>query len=783
MQADLQQFMILKRAVLENEFSKMNAMQREAVFHVNGPLLILAGAGSGKTTVLINRIAYLVDFGNSYFSEEIPFCGLEEANRFLEAYLNGQTEDRDYLRQILADQPPKPWNILAITFTNKAANEIKERLTARLGELGRDVQAGTFHSICVRMLRKDIERLGYKSSFTIYDTSDSERVMKDCLSELNMSEKVYPPKQMLHAISRCKNQLQTPQNRQAAAGNDFRKGEIAKVYARYQAKLKAANAVDFDDIIMLTVTLLEEYPDVLEYYARRWRYIMVDEYQDTNVAQYRLVSLLSGMHRNLCVVGDDDQSIYKFRGATIENILRFEGQFKHAAVVRLEQNYRSTQNILNAANAVISHNTERKGKNLWTENGEGSKVQILRLANETDEAEYIANTIAGHIKEGWRYSDHAILYRMNAQSASIERYFVRMGLPYRIVGGTKFFDRKEIKDITAYMNFINNDADPVRLRRIINEPKRGIGAATLDHVLEIAQAQGISPFAVLQESDTYLALQKKSGALRDFAALIDGLKDTAQTQPLDLFFDELTEKTGYLESLRALGPEGENRIENVHELKSMILKYMEENEEPSLAGFLEEIALYTDLDDLNSNEDNVILMTMHAAKGLEFPCVFLVGMEEGVFPSAQSAFEPGQLEEERRLAYVGITRAKKELNITTAQSRMLYGQTKNNPPSRFIKEIPDAFRTFEDRTVHAYFSQASSAKAAPPISVSNVGTAKKMEQAVIDYTVGDSVLHPTFGVGIVTNMTRMANDVLVEIAFEKAGTKKVMANFAKLKKA
>ncbi len=776
-------FMALKRAVLEREFGRMNEMQRKAVFTTQGPLLILAGAGSGKTTVLVNRIAYLLSYGNAYLDETVPgYIGEREID-FLKKFVeNPSDEDREAIRGILAVHPPRPWNILAITFTNKAAGELKERLAAMLGaEEGGEVNAGTFHSICVRILRRNIDRLGYTSNFTIYDSDDSIRVVKDSMADLGVSDKMFPPKAVLSEISHSKDKMLSPKDYIQTAGNDYRLSVIGKLYQRYQERLKAANALDFDDLIVLTVTLLDTYDDVLEYYQNRFRYILVDEYQDTNHAQYRLVSLLAQSHQNLCVVGDDDQSIYRFRGATIENILSFEKQFRNAVVIRLEQNYRSTQNILDAANAVIANNRERKGKNLWTQNGDGEKIIVRRTSDESAEAEFVASSVVENVKRGRKYSDHAVLYRMNAQSNSLERYFIRSNIPYRIIGGHKFFERKEIKDILAYLNVINNPSDSVRLKRIINEPKRGIGTATVATAEQIAEGEGVPLFDVLKEADTYPALARKAAPLKAFTAMIDDLAFTAEQEDLEFLLDELLEKTGYLAMLRADGPEGEVRIENIEELKSNMRNYEEENEENSLAGFLEEVALYTDLDNLNQSDDAVVMMTMHSAKGLEFPYVYIVGMEEGIFPSRNIMNFPDELEEERRLAYVGITRAKEQLYLLGAASRMLFGSTTRNRPSRFLDEIPKDLTDYKDMTVSAYSYQPQ-AKRPSPFSVEPVGRAVKAEPSAIDFKVGDTVSHRVFGSGMVVSMTPMANDMLVEVIFEKVGTKRIMANFARLKK-
>lgn len=785
MQITKQEIISLKQKILDQRFKRMNPMQKQAVFQTKGPVLILAGAGSGKTTVLVNRIAYMINFGDAYLDDSKPTFLSDEGYAFLKEIENQSEYDLDRLKEILEVDPINPWNILAITFTNKAANELKERLKQMLGDAATYINAGTFHSICVRILRREIEALGYSRSFTIYDTDDSLRVIKDCLSDLSLDDKIYPPKSLLGTIGRIKDSMQSPEDFLKEHEDDFRMKAIGNVYALYQRKLKASNALDFDDIINLTVRLFQENEDVLNHYQNLYKYILVDEYQDTNHAQYQLVSLLSAKHKNLCVVGDDDQSIYKFRGATIENILSFEHEFQGAKVIRLEQNYRSTQNILDAANEVIKNNTSRKGKNLWTENGAGEKLTHYRAQDEVGEALFIVKQIENNIQQGMRFSDHAILYRTNAQSATIERQLVRAGIPYKIVGGHKFFDRKEIKDVLAYFQVINNPNDSLRLKRIINEPKRGIGETTVNHVEAIAAQLGVSMLDVMKEAKEYNALSKKSMSLIQFATMIDELADLALTLPLDDLLDELLERTKYLEYLKAQGVEGESRIENIEELKTNLVKYEEENEEATLSGFLEEVALYTDLDSVNSSDDNVILMTMHSAKGLEFKTVFIAGMEEGLFPSYLSFNNPEELEEERRLAYVAITRAKEKLYLINSAQRMLFGRTNRNLPSQFLKEIPQELVEVIDDTVKSYGFAPKPERPKPtykPEIEGIVGMKKPVEQAVVSYGVGDYVEHKMFGRGQVISMTKMSNDTLVEVKFDKVGVKKIMANFAKLTK-
>lgn len=761
-------------------------MQRQAVFTIDGSVLILAGAGSGKTTVIINRIANMVQFGDAYTSEHMPERITEDDVDFLEEYARGENWEMERAFSLIKNRTVNPWNILAITFTNKAAGELRERLAAMLGSVAADINASTFHSCCVRILRREIEQLGgYSSKFAIYDMDDCVRLVKGALKELSLEEKRFPPKGILAAIGRAKDDLKTPAEFAATVGDDYRLQVVSKVYEIYQRQLAAANAVDFDDIIMLTVRLFRQFPETLEHYRNRYRYVMVDEYQDTNRAQFELVRLLASQSGNLCVVGDDDQSIYKFRGATIENILQFEDTFPGAKVFRLEQNYRSTGTILDAANAVIEYNTERKGKRLWTQNDSGVKIQVHRAADEGEEARFVADTISENVKNGSRFSDHVVLYRMNAQSNMIERGLVKYGIPYRIIGGLRFYERKEIKDIISYLSVINNQNDTLRLRRIINEPKRKIGESTVAAALEIAAGTELPVFELLETADQYATLGRKAVDLMAFASMMRRLINMTGTCPLDELLDALLEDSGYLKMLQAEGFEGQTRIENVDELKTSMKRYEEENDDPSLSGFLEEIALYTDLDKYDPDMDAVVMMTMHSAKGLEFDNVFIVGMEEGIFPGMQSMYEPAQIEEERRLAYVSITRAKKRLYISTAAQRMMFGQTMRNRPSRYLSEIPAELCEIEDTTVIRR-QQIQSEPRKPRISAANktvgVGITPKPSSDDCSLKAGDSVSHKVFGAGMVLSVTPMGNDHLVEIAFESVGTKKVMAKFARLRK-
>lgn len=782
-----QRFLTVRRRIIDDFFKRMNPMQRQAVYSMDGPVLILAGAGSGKTTVLINRIANMIQFGDAYNNEEIPE-GLTTADvDFLEAYAEGENWEMERAFKLIRHRWVMPWNILAITFTNKAAGELRERLSAMLGGMGADVNASTFHSCCARILRREIGVLGYDRSFTIYDTEDSLRVIRGILRELRIDDKQVTPKSVLAAMGRAKDNLLTPQAYAAAAGEDFFLDISAKVYAKYQKQLKSANAVDFDDIIMLTVQIFQQFPEVLDHYRSRFRYIMVDEYQDTNKAQFELVRLLSAESKNLCVVGDDDQSIYKFRGATIENILQFEDTYPGTMVIRLEQNYRSTGTILDVANEVIKNNKTRKGKTLWTENGEGDKVQVYRATDEHSETRYICGKIAEHVENGGTYGEQVVLYRMNAQAQVLEQGMVKAGIPYRVIGGLRFYDRKEIRDIVAYLSVLNNRNDTLRLRRIINEPKRKIGDSTVAAVQEIADGLGESVFTILETADQYAALGRKSADLMAFARMMNGVADLEGKIPLDELLDKLLDDTGYMDMLRGEGIEGLTRMENIFELKSTMKHYEEETEESSLAGFLEEISLYTDIDRYDAGADAVVLMTMHAAKGLEFDTVYIAGMEDGIFPGVQSIYNEELLEEERRLAYVSITRAKKRLYITNAAQRMMFGQTMRNRPSLFLKEIPQELYEFEDGTVSRRVDPAQIPAKRQKYTEHgrDYGVGKSVysdDYSGVRFRPGDAVFHKTFGDGMIVSSTQMGKDQLLEIAFDSIGTKKLMATFARLTK-
>jgi len=796
---NIDQFNEYKREALQKRFASLNPQQREAVFCIKGPLLILAGAGSGKTTVLINRIAYLLKFGNAFHSEKVPEDLSPDDLAFLEhCAKNGVASvDDERFSKLIAVDVPTPWSILAITFTNKAAQELRDRLERAVGAQAESILASTFHSACVRFLRRDIDKIGMSGNFTIYDTDDSTRMVKQIIGDLSVDDRNFAPKTVRNNISAAKNDFILPDDYARSAGGDYYKSVVSKIYYEYQKRLKDNNALDFDDILLHTVKLFEENPDVLEHYQNKFRYIFVDEYQDTNMVQYRLVSLLAQKHGNLCVVGDDDQSIYKFRGATIENILSFEQNFPNATVIRLEQNYRSTANILDSANAVIAKNTSRKGKTLWTAGGKGDKVLQKCCADERAEANFIATEIQNAVKTGSSYSDFAILYRVNAVSVTLERALVGRGIPYRVFGGLRFYDHKEIKDMLAYLALINNSADELRLRRIINEPKRGIGDGTLDTVKTIAGEQNLSMMDVIFTADQYAALSARVKPLTAFGKMIAGLRGMLESgSSIADVYSELLEQSGYLTMLEAGGFTEQGRIENVTELLSQIKKYEQSAAEPSLDGFLEDCALMTDFDNYDESADAVILMTVHGAKGLEFDTVFVAACEENVFPSYLSLFEQSEIEEERRLAYVAFTRAKRRLILTHCTTRLLYGSTSRNKLSRFAEDIPEEFKivskpqidipsggyvNFSKRPQRSGSYQTSGqpnasrpAPYAPPTPRPSTGSAQK-------FTVGQRVTHPSFGPGMITKVSPMGGDTLLEIAFDTSGTKRIMANFARLK--
>ena len=787
-----QDFLNLRKQVIKKDFGTMNDMQFRAVTKVDGPVLVLAGAGSGKTTVLVNRIACIVRYGNAYNSDEV--FNLSESDICdAKNYLNGDNTAPD--GSAFSVCAAKPWEILAITFTNKAAGELKERIALKLGDDARDIWAGTFHSICGKILRRFADRIDYTSHFTIYDTDDQKKIMKEIMSDYRVDEKFLPIKFVLSQISSAKDKLITPQEYlDTVAGGDERLKKVAQLYNFYTQRMQDNNAMDFDDMIFNTVRLLKENSDILEYYSNKFRYIMVDEYQDTNHAQYMLIKLFATIHNNICVVGDDDQSIYKFRGATIENILNFENNYKNATVIRLEQNYRSTTTILDAANAVISHNAGRKGKTLWTNNGCGEKIKVLSCQNEQDEARNVAEEILESVKSGNKFSDNVILYRMNAQSRSFENVFVRSGIPYRVIGGLKFYDRKEIKDILAYLNVINNPYDDMRLKRIINEPKRGIGQTTVAKASEISAQTGNSLYDIFKNADEYADISRSANKLQGFISIMDSLSQLAQEATLGELLEAVLDKTGYRSALELAGAQEIERLDNLRELASSILEYEHENEEPTLSGFLEDVALITDLDNFDTEADTVVMMTVHSAKGLEFDNVYIVGMEEGIFPGNQSIYSgEAEIEEERRLAYVAITRAKKQLCISTAYTRMLFGMTSRNLPSRFLREIPEqlckkigmSYGTNSFQGERSFYNDDISYSRTKNIQSkpfnSSYNSAATSKTAATKYSVGQQVEHSTFGIGLIVNVTSMGQDTLLEIAFDTVGTKKLMANFAKLR--
>ncbi|MDY6016918.1 MAG: 3'-5' exonuclease [Oscillospiraceae bacterium] len=787
------EFLSLRKAIIERDFQSLNDMQKKAVLSTEGPLLVLAGAGSGKTTVLVNRIANIIKYGKAYYSEDCEGECTPGDLALMRAAANGECEDFFDIEYLLKVDAARPWEILAITFTNKAAGELKERLEKMLGEQARDIWASTFHSACVRILRKNADYIGYSSNFTIYDTDDSKRVIKDCLKQIGMSDSVLPPKTVLSVISNSKDMLISPEEYIRQNFADIRKRNIGTVYEAYQKRLKAADAMDFDDIIVNTVRLLQNNPDVLDYYQHKFKYIMVDEYQDTNHAQYLLTSLLAGGYKNICVVGDDDQSIYKFRGATIENILSFEHQYKNAKAIRLEQNYRSTQNILDAANSIISNNVNRKGKKLWTDNGKGNLICYHTADTDRDEGRFVAEKILDGIRNGRKYSDFAILYRMNSQSNLIEQSFVRMGIPYALLGGHKFYDRKEIKDALAYLSVIANPDDSVRLQRIINVPKRGIGDSSVGAALEIADGLGISLFEVIKTADQFPRLSRCAKKMTEFAEMIEEFIYDADNLELSQLFNKVILSTGYTASLNLEPETKEERMANLEELSNNLLRFSRENEDATLNDFLQEVALMTDIDNYNSDSDAVVMMTIHSAKGLEFPVVFLVGLEESIFPSELSAMSgESEIEEERRLAYVAVTRAKKQLYISRARSRMLFGSTRYNQPSRFIREIPESLLEESGDSFASPFSSGSrnapmfrtQRSTAQPVSrgFSSAPTVSAPKINSETFNVGDTVNHRTYGQGVVISAKPMGNDTLLEIAFTSAGTKKIMANYAKVEK-
>ena len=808
----------------------MNEKQREAVFTVNSPLLVLAGAGSGKTTVLVKRVVFIIKYGNAYYTDFVPEYVDEEYLREIEYAL--KSTDDSLAEEMLSDfayNPCQPYRILAITFTNKAANEIKDRLVKALDDesVASDIWAGTFHSICMRILRANCERIGYRSGFSIYDADDTKKAVSNAMKRCNLDEKQFPIKTVMAAISRAKDRLLTPDQYASEVNGDFRLSRIARVYAEYQKTMYESNVMDFDDIIMNTVRLFRNEPEILAYFQKKFRYVCVDEYQDTNEAQFVLTSLLAGGFRNIMVVGDDDQSIYRFRGATIGNILNFDKTFDDAKVIKLEQNYRSTSTILNAANAVIANNKGRKGKTLWTDGDVGEKITLRRLEDQNIEAKEIVDIVNDAVAHnGCSYRDFAVLYRTNAQSNSIERAFAKSAVPYRMLGGVRFSDRKEIRDAVAYLQLIANHSDRERLLRIINEPKRKIGDRTIEAISMIAAEQNCSMFEVIERASQFTALSRSAATLEAFAELINKLTVMSKTLSLTDLFDAVLDMSGYRAMLEAAGEEEKDRLDNLDEFKSSIQEYINNYEEPTLVGFLEENALVADVDRYDDTADAVVLMTIHSAKGLEFPIVILPGFEDGIFPGMQTMVgSDDDMEEERRLAYVAITRAKKQVYILHTRSRLLYGQTQYNPVSRFVKEIPSQFVEEEDKSQGAIytrdigqrnsdngysfggnlmyggynrpqkpntyiFESYSSHKSEANKPARSVTTAKPNEKAIFSksaesgttFAPGDRVRHLTFGDGEVLSVRPMGADVLYEVMFDKVGTKKLMGTYAKLKK-
>ena len=814
-------FVKARRAAIARDFMRLNPEQRQAVLATQGPVLLLAGAGSGKTTVLISRIANLMRYGNGSDSPVVPAHVTEDDLLFLEEYAANGKGDKLRQESLCTLDPAVPWSILAITFTNKAAGELKERLSLMLGPSAEDVWASTFHSACVRILRRDIEKLGFAKSFTIYDTDDSLRVIKEILKAQGLDDKQFPPRSILSIISKAKDEMKLADQflAESEKAGDFRMIKIAKVYAEYQRRLWDANALDFDDIILHTVRLLLQDEDVRRYYQKKFRYVLIDEYQDTNNLQYLLASTLAGGYENFCVVGDDDQSIYRFRGATIENILSFEKQYPACRVIRLEENYRSTGHILESANAVIRNNYGRKGKNLWTKAGEGEKLRLHTAMNEHDEANYVAARVMDGYSQGRRWKDYAVLYRMNAQSQQMETAFKRNGIPYRIIGGTRFFDRAEVKDMIAYLAVLNNPEDDLRLTRIINNPPRGIGAKTVETAAAIALQENQSIDFVIRNARAYPELAKSAAKLKVFTDLMDELKGLLNELSLDAFYEELMIRTGYAAMLETKNTvEDRTRLENVRELLTSINGYLENmGEDANLAGFLDEIALYTDLDNHDPDQDCVVMMTMHAAKGLEFPVVFVVGAEEGIFPGMRAIGEQEEMEEERRLCYVAMTRAREQLYLTCANQRMLFGRTSANRPSRFTREIPEehlvrsgrsgfdsfnqdtdwsgvssrtsgyegygraaqspqpSYGGFERAMQYAAARSQSTAKRAATGSSAGIGNTATFAP---DFRKGDMVVHKAFGEGMILSLQKMGGEALVEIAFDNAGTKRLMLKSA-----
>ncbi len=796
-----EKYLTLKRALFDKCYANLNAEQRKAVYTVNNPLLVLAGAGSGKTTVLVRRIVFIIKYGDAYFNNFVPdFVDDTYIKEMEEALSSGSTTLAESMLPDFAHNPTPPYRVLAITFTNKAANEIKARLSQAFDNdqsYANDIWAGTFHSICMRILRVNFDRLGYKPQFSIYDADDTKKAVASAMKACNIDEKSFPLKSVIAEIGRAKDNLMTPEMYALENDGDFRKSKIARIYSAYQKQLKESNAMDFDDIIMNTVTLLRENEDIRDYYSRKFKYVCIDEYQDTNHAQFVLTSMLASGFRNIMVDGDDDQSIYKFRGATITNILEFDKTYSDATVIKLEQNYRSTSTILDAANAVIAHNTGRKGKELWTKGETGKKITLRKLEDQNSEARTIVETIYKAVRDGRSYKDFAVLYRTNAQSSGIERALAKSAIPYRMLGGTRFSDRKEIRDVVAYLQLIQNHSDRERLLRIINEPRRKIGNITLDAVSRIAFENNCSMFEVIENASKYTALSRSAIALESFAALINRLTEIANTVSLPDLFDAVLEMSGYRQMLIDAGEEEKDRLDNLDEFKSSIIEYVTGTDNPTLMGFLEENALVADVDRYDDSADAVVLMTIHSAKGLEFPIVILPGMEDGIFPGMQNIVGSTEdMEEERRLAYVALTRAKEQIYIFHTGTRLLYGQTQHNPISRFVSEIPEkliekkgyeSYYTPPTQSAKVYYQDTSYSIKQPayksePISIGKPYNTPRKSASGELFAAGDRVRHMTFGDGEIISVKPMGADTLYEVVFDNVGTKKLMATYAKLKK-
>lgn len=832
------EFIQLRKRLLENEYRRLNAPQKQAVFHINGPLLVLAGAGSGKTSVLVNRIAYMIKYGNAYHSDYVPKNLTEDNLRIMRELAEGcgalgeccgsRPEGCEALPErvleLLRERPVHPASILAITFTNKAAREMKQRLEASVGEAVGAAWVSTFHAACVRILRRDIERLGFSRSFVIYDTSDQQTLIKDCIKELNLNDKNFPVREVLSHIGKAKDELIEPGRYTNMYGSDYRLGKIARIYELYQRKLKNNNALDFDDIIMMTIKLFVDYPEVLDIYRRKFKYILVDEYQDTNKAQYTLISLLAEYYRNLCVVGDDDQSIYGWRGADITNILDFEKEFKDSAVVKLEQNYRSTKTILDAANHVIKNNAGRKSKSLWTENEQGDVIQLYEAENERGEAAFIAAEIE-RIKdsEGRSNNDFAVLYRINAQSRALEDALMKAGIPYRIYGGLRFYDRKEIKDIIAYLRLVQNPTDDIALKRIINVPRRGIGNTTLETAEAIAVGRGASIFSIISSAFEIPELKRAAAKLMDFVSMINGFKAKAEELSVSELIGTVIEQSGILQELKAEDTiEAQSRIENIKELISGAIEFEENYDDllleqraqmgddfesgSILESYLANISLVSDIDNLEGEKDHIVLMTLHSAKGLEFPIVIIPGFEDGVFPGQRAHVSEQELEEERRLCYVGITRAKERLLLTNAHCRMLFGNTTYNQCSLFINEIPSELvevkserekraggftssqsgfsfgtdRVYGGEGAFGGFGAGTQLKSPGGVAAGN--TQKNAGGGSLEFKVGENVVHKKFGVGKISSVTLDNGDQVLEIEFRNVGMKRLIGAYANLVK-